>query len=88
MDAFHKTNITLGLWGNDGWDFTIQLECINETLVSFVDVLVKLECAHRDVNVIRSGRCFQLSFFDFKEIKNHKRATQIHFAASKGYCNI
>ena len=50
VDVFHKTYITLGLRGDDGWDFAIQLEFIKETLVSFVDVSAKVEVAFCYVN--------------------------------------
>lgn len=60
MDVSYKNYITLGLLGDEGWDFTIQLECIKK--VSSVDVSAKIEVAFCYVDVNCPWQVFPASF--------------------------
>lgn len=62
VDVSHKMYITLGLWGDEGWDFPIQLEFIKESLVSSVDVSAKIEVMFPYVNVKQFWQVFPASF--------------------------
>lgn len=69
--VFHKTYITLGLWEDDGWDFTKQLEFIKETLVYFVDVSAKIEVALRKQELVLAGvSCLQS--LTLRKLLSHK----------------